>query len=229
MVLNDKVTPLPNIGGGSNAHLIKFTDENGFATFGGVPRTETVRIKVANAPPGSVPTHRNKGSNDHADSDMGTDFVTDSFDMNNFKGVGAIGQMDLGFRMPKTVVVRVWRDADSDGIQDELEGGFEGIRVQLLNATTRLALPEQGNGGTAHQILTTGSDGRVRFTLVPQSTSIRIRVLDPPAGFRVSLKDRGTDEQLDSDLNSDHTTDPFTLPSDVTEMFDMRDCGYRPL
>jgi len=78
------------------------SDESGVATFVNVPQGIKLKVKVESAPAGAIATHRNKGGDDAIDSDLSGDGHTDSFILSN--GGGAYTKLDLGFRMPSSVV-----------------------------------------------------------------------------------------------------------------------------
>lgn len=113
LVNNDKKrTEVTNVGAGSTAHRVLVTDENGLVKFEKVPKGRNFRLQILNAPEGSVATSKNKGGNkngaDDVDSDLNKDMTSDPFNLNKFTEYGTYNSMDMGLKLPKTVVVRVW-------------------------------------------------------------------------------------------------------------------------
>jgi len=218
-------TYVENIGGGSTAHSVLTMDVDGLVTFEKVPKGRGLRVRVINAPSGLVHTNQNRGGDESADSDLGADMMSDSFNLASFNAGGAFQTIDLGFRMPKTMVVHVWNDVNSNGVQDDGEAGIPGVALQLILDSTKANLPDQQNGGNAHMQVITEADGRALFTLVPQGITLRVKVIQAPPKATITRKDQG-DDQLDSDLNSNGTSNIFQLPSDATALFDTVDLGY---
>jgi hypothetical protein len=102
-----------------------------------------------------------------------------------------------------TVGDRVWFDVNCDGIQDKDEtGGPEGIKVDLVSCP----------GGDVVQATATDSQGNYTFTGV-QPGSYKV-CFELPGGFGWSPKDQGSNDGIDSDVNSDGCTDCFTVECD---------------
>jgi hypothetical protein len=102
----------------------------------------------------------------------------------------------------------VWRDDNGNGVLDAGEGGFPGIKVQLLDEGQQVL----------HQAVTTG-DGRFAFGDLTAGT-YRLRFL-PPGGALVFTGARtGSNPAVDSDASSDGLTSPVVLgetnPDDTT-------------
>ena len=56
---------------------------------------------------------------------------------------------------------------------------------------------------------------------------MRVKVTKAPEHATVAKKNKGGDDQLDSDLDpKTGMTDKFTLPNDVSELYDHMDIGY---
>ena len=53
---------------------------------------------------------------EEADSDLRKDGTSDSFDLTSFDG-DRFGRIDLGYKMPDDVEVKVWDDLNGNGIQ----------------------------------------------------------------------------------------------------------------
>lgn len=228
LVNNDRdKTNVANIGGGSTAHSELTTNEDGIVLFKIVPKGRDFRVKVTNPPGGAVRTKQNQGKNEAGDSDLRDDMTSDVFNHNSFTGAGAYGNIDLGFKMPKTMIIRVWNDVNGDGVQDDDEEGIEGVGLRLVLKKGETDLPDQNNGGNAHEEVFTLADGKATFTGVPQAIEMLVKVTVPPANAnKATKKNRGGDDHLDSELVSTVKSDAFRLPSDVSEMYDMLDLGY---
>lgn len=102
------------------------------------------------------------------------------------------------------------------------EKGIAGVPLQLVLSDKVTPLTNIGNGGTSHLTLHSDADGTVTFTHVPMNIDLRIRVVQMPAGAIPTLTNRG-DDTVDSDLNSDLTTDTFRLSGGGA--FTARDIG----
>jgi len=217
---------IENIGGGSTAHEDVFTNDDGLAIFQKAPKSQWLRVQVVNAPPGSLITLKNRGNEDR-DSDVNYDDLTsDAFILNSFHGAGPYGKIDIGFRMPKTMVVRVWDDRNQNGVQDEGEAGLKNVELRLVDARTLKNIPDFELGGNADERVKTDSLGRATFTMVPQGLWMRVEVTRPPKNGFVTLKSAGNDDELDSDLNGSGISDSFKLPGSISTLFTKIDLGY---
>jgi hypothetical protein len=106
-------TNLADQDNGGNSHTELTTDERGVVTFTGVPQFVKMQVNVIDAPDGAVPTKINAGEDDTVDSDLRGDGKSVDFVIKG--GSGAVSHLDLGYRMPETVNVRVWADSNSNG------------------------------------------------------------------------------------------------------------------
>jgi len=224
---NGARTRLSNPGEGSTAHQVLKTNSEGKVTFSKVPAGMNIRVQVKDPPAAAIPTHRNKGGNDDADSDLNASsrgWETDRFNLNSFHQAGTYGRTAIGLRMPKTVVVRAFHDVNKQGVQNDAAVPLEGVRLQLL-FSNKSPIPESF-GGNAHEILTTGADGRVSFTSVKQGSTYVVKVLEMPAGLKPTHRNKGGNDQLDSDLRTNLFTDSFSFPNNIDEIYDLRDVGF---
>jgi hypothetical protein len=88
---------------------------------------------------------------------------------------------------------RVWFDVNCNGIQDKDEtGGPEGVKVTLTNCDTQ-----------QKYTTTTDSNGNYLFN-VPAGTYIIC--IEIPGGFAATLEDEGSNDGIDSDINSQGCT-----------------------
>jgi len=55
------------------------TDVNGIVSFTQIPQRMRLRVKVAEAPGGAIPTNKNRGTNEEDNSDLNSNGLTDKF------------------------------------------------------------------------------------------------------------------------------------------------------
>lgn len=221
---NPERTRLPDQKNGGTAHLEVVSDDNGFVTFSHVPQNQRLRVHVLSGPKGAIPTHKKRGKDPTKDSNLGSNGLSDSFTLNSSGEDFSL--INLGYRLPNSMIVRVWDDVNNNGIQDEGEPGIKGVKLRLVldnTARTELSVPDPT--ATANSELETNEGGFVSFTGVPQNTRYRVKVANAPPGATVAHKRRGTDRDLDSDLNSDGFTDSFTISTEGD--FTAISLGYR--
>lgn len=97
--------------------------------------------------------------------------------------------------------------------------------MQLVNNNKDKTPLEKQGSGTAGTKVMTNVEGYAAFTTVPQGVDLRVQVLNAPAGATSTLKDKGDNKELDSDLHSSGFSDNFriNIAGDFTEI----DLGYR--
>jgi protocatechuate 3,4-dioxygenase beta subunit len=100
---------------------------------------------------------------------------------------------------PASLGDRVWKDDNSNGIQDAGEVGVAGVTLVLYNSAGQIV-------GTT----TTDATGFYKFSnLAPGSYTVRV---SPPANYTLSPKTQGSDTNLDSDFDVvSYTTGTVTL------------------
>ena len=99
----------------------------------------------------------------------------------------------------------VWEDANANGVQDAGEKGIAGVTVKLLNS-----------GGSVLASVITDVDGQYAFgNLTPASYKIQIVT---PGGYAVTKKDQGSNDGIDSDIDSTGTTVTTTLVAGQNDM-----------
>ncbi len=134
--------------------------------------------------------------------------------------------LDFGFIRPATVGDRVWRDANSNGIQDAGEPGLDGVTVRLYRPGYGPdGLP--GTGDDANPVATTVTvNGLYGFDHLHPGTYV-VEVI-PPVGYLFSPANQGGDDSLDSDADpSTGRTAAFLLGSGQDDR--TRDAGlYEP-
>jgi hypothetical protein len=148
------------------------------------------------APSGFEFAARGQGGDDTKDSDANAEGRTVKFKIVG-DGSDDTSDIDCGLIEPTGIGDLVFDDLDADGIQDGGEGGVASVTIRLRDA---------GDDSLVDTATSSGS-GAYRFgNLVPGDYYVEIVL---PAGYTVSPKDEGTDDDVDSDL------DPNTLQTDA--------------
>ena len=118
------------------------------------------------------------------------------------------GTIDAGLVELGDLTGRVWLDQDGDGTQEPGEGGITGITVNLLNA----------DGSPTGRTTVTGSHGTYLFEDVIAG-DYRVEFMTP-GGTRITLRDQGGNELIDSDANpADGITDLVTVVAAETTRY----------
>lgn len=98
----------------------------------------------------------------------------------------------------------VWNDLDNDGIQDPGEPGIPNVQAIVTS-----------QDGTYMDQTTTDETGMYMFAVPPGTYKV---TFVPPTGFGPSLDNRGTDDELDSDMDPNTFMTPFyTVGPDQTD------------
>ena len=152
---------------------------------------------VVTPPSGYVISPKDKGGDDAKDSDI---------DPTTGKTVDTqldAGENDMtwdgGVYKPACIGDYVWLDKNSNGIQDSGESGLANVKVELFKAdNTKVAE------------MNTDANGKYHFCkLVPGNYYVKVT---PPAGDKISPKDKGADDSKDSDIDpTTGKTEPTTL------------------
>jgi hypothetical protein len=110
----------------------------------------------------------------------------------------------------------VWVDEDGDGIQDAGETGLKEVTVKLRDAADNIVATQ-----------TTDANGKYLF----ESPAAGVCILEfvPLAGYSITSKDAGTDDEKDSDADpATHRTGPFKVETGVSDL--SKDAGfYQPV
>lgn len=123
---------------------------------------------------------------------------------------------DAGFVQRGSIGDFIWDDRDGDGIQGPGEPGVPGATVQLLDAA----------GGIVASTVT-DSTGQYNFSNVLPGT-YSIKVIPPAGAWHFAPAGEGSDPTLDSELDDNGVSAPFTLYSGTTDR--TRDGGlFRPV
>jgi uncharacterized repeat protein (TIGR01451 family) len=138
-------------------------------------------------PAGHLASAANQGGDDATDSDA-TGGVTGLYTLASGQ---ANASVDAGFR-PIPVALgslagRVWVDRDGDGLEEAGEASRGAVTVRLLNA----------DGTPTGRSTATAADGSYLFANLAEG-AYRVEFL-APSGFRLTLRDQGGDDSIDSD------------------------------
>ncbi len=90
---------------------------------------------------------------------------------------------------PASIGDYVWYDNDRDGLQDEYEHGFSGVTVELYDSTGNILIAS----------VKTDTDGYYAFSGIIHGDYIV--KFDVPSGYRLSNRNQGNDDSVDSDAN----------------------------
>ncbi len=153
-------------------------------------------------------TQQDAGSDDALDSDA--DLTTGRSGVITLASGENNTTIDAGVVQFASLGDLVWRDSNTNGIQDSGELGIEGVLVELLD-----------EGGAVIATTTTNADGLYSFDdLLPGVYATRIADSNFNAGNALeglypTLRDEGADDAVDSDgqRNSPFVTDATTLIS----------------
>jgi len=162
-----------------------------------IPDTYSVCFVPASIPAGSVFTTPNAGADDAVDSDA--DAITGCTAQTYTLVAGQTNlTVDAGIFIPAQLGDLVWRDNNSNGLQDNGEPGVPGVTVQLRNA-----------GGTVISTTTTDANGNYLFPgLLPGTYSV---CFQPPAGTQLTTPNTGANDAIDSDALANGCTGTYTL------------------
>jgi protocatechuate 3,4-dioxygenase beta subunit len=132
------------------------------------------------------------------DASVATDATDSDIDASGISGVYTLTQgsnnltVDAGLYCPPSTASigdKVWLDSNKNGIQDSGEAGYCGATVKLLNAA-----------GTVVATTTTDVNGNYKFSNVaPGDYSVQVVA---PSGYVFSAKDQGTNDAVDSDVDT---------------------------
>ncbi len=125
--------------------------------------------------------------------------VSGARDANNDPVPTATDDADVRILTPASLGDLVWLDTNGNGVQDAGEPGLNGITVKLYDSDDNLLATTSTN-----------SSGNYQFThLAPGDYYVKFV---PPAGYRITAKDQGSDDAVDSDA------DPATGNTQVTTL-----------
>jgi 5-hydroxyisourate hydrolase-like protein (transthyretin family) len=179
------------------------TDANGIATLSYVPANRQVKLEFGNLAD-HARTGRNKGGDDNKDSDAKGDGTTDAFQAN--RGNQTHTKHDAGLWSPGKVLARVWDDQNGDGIQNSGESSknISGVLVKLLETNGTQVKDDNG----ANVEATTDANGIATLSYVPANRQVKLE-FENLADHARTGRNKGGDDNKDSDAKGDGTTDAF--------------------
>jgi len=140
-------------------------------------------------------TQKDQGTDDNIDSDASVNGRTSPFPLNS--GVTDMS-WDAGMITGTSVGDLVWEDLNVNGIQDPGESGISGVMVHLYETPT-----------TYLESDTTDSQGLYGFTSL--SDEIYYLIFTQPDDYSFTMRDSGTDDTVDSDVDMTGRTNDFSL------------------
>ncbi|HSM02308.1 MAG TPA: SdrD B-like domain-containing protein [Acidimicrobiia bacterium] len=112
---------------------------------------------------------------------------------------------DAGLYRRASIGDRVWNDLDADGIQDAGEPGVAGVTVRLFD----------GAGVEVGSTVTNGAGEYSFENLTPGAYHVEVVI---PGGFVASLRDQGSDDSSDSDMDSSGVMAATALDSNENDL-----------
>jgi len=181
------------------------TDENGLYSFKElVPNEYCIGFSL---PDGYKISPTDGGTDDEKDSDVNSDIKIPSIVLNSGDNDES---RDMGIYQLGSIGDFVWNDINVNGIQEDNEEGIAGVTVTLYSDDCKtLAKDEKGIDISTQS---TDGTGHYSFTnLVPNTYCIGFEL---PDGFSFSSQNIGSDDTIDSDVDSDtNRTEPIILRS----------------
>jgi hypothetical protein len=169
-------------------------DSNGVYTFTDLTPGD-YHVEVVAALP-YVFTAQDSGSDDTADSD-----IDPTFGQTDVIALGAnqdLAHIDAGLLPPGTVSGQVFEDTDQDGVRDGGESGVADVWVYLYDGTSALIASVQTDGTGAYSFA----------GLVPAGANYYMQFA-PPGSPTFTVQDAGSDDTVDSDVDSGGVSDLF--------------------
>jgi len=153
-------------------------------------------------PAGYLVSPRNQGSDDSKDSDIDSagDMAETVLDPREHDP-----RWDAGLYRRASIGNLVWEDLDGNGVRDSGEPGVGGITVRLFDG----AATEVGS------TVTDADGGYVFSNLTPGVYHVEV---DIPGGFVASPRDQGSDDAMDSDIDSGGAMAQTTLDSNENDL-----------
>jgi len=170
------------------------TDANGNYLFTNLkPGTYSVQFDKTSLPAGYTFTTPAQGGDSTRDSDA--DAIDGRTAQVSLSSGDSVRDLDAGIVAVKAPPVpqatlgdRVWHDSNMNGIQDAGEAGLGGVTVKLKNAA-----------GNVIASTVTDASGNYNFNVDPGTYSISVVA---PKGYLATVKDAGSNDAIDSDINS---------------------------
>ncbi len=172
------------------------TVDDGEYLFSGL-RPSEYSVKVI-LPDGYYLSPKGVGDDNSSDSDMGLEsFESDSMVLSS--GVN-IDNLDIGIYQFASIGDRIWYDTNMDGIQDVNESNIDvNISVRLYNSNNEMIREVYSD------------DGVYLFSdLIPDDYSVEFDLID---GYIVTKANRGSDDDIDSDVGANMRSGEMMLRS----------------
>jgi hypothetical protein len=153
-------------------------------------------------PAGFVASPRDQGADDSVDSDIDSAGVMAETTLDPREHDP---RWDAGLYRRASIGNLVWDDLDGNGIRDPGEPGIAGVTVRLFNS-----------GGTQVASTVTNGNGEYAFSgLTPGTYHVGVTI---PGGFVASPRDQGSDDSVDSDIDSAGVMAQTTLTSNENDL-----------
>jgi len=170
------------------------TDKDGKYKFCGLKNGEySIKVDIPN---GYVATLKDK-DNDNVDSDIDSNGVSQTVTIKDSNNT----TLDAGLTKEKKTYCLgdyIWYDNNKNGIQDSGENGVANVKITLDQNTSKTA--------------TTDSNGKYNICgLENGSYSITVDKSSLPNGYEITSKDSGSDNSVDSDIDSNGKSDTIEI------------------
>ena len=193
-------------GNADDVCLTTTTDANGYYKFSGLTGDQQYQLQFGTLN-GYSRSAQDVGTDNAKDSDANVSTgLTQTFTLADGENNTSF---DAGLYCKPTASVgdRVWLDCNGNGIQDAGDAGVACVTVKLTGAGM------DGVFGTADDIsktTTTDACGFYKFSGLIGDQQYKLQ-FTAPAGYLFTGQDKGTNDTLDSDVNSAGLTNAFTL------------------
>ena len=192
----------------NNEIKLDTTDTNGLYAFENIALGQYfVQFDTSSYSSGYLMANKDVGMDDSIDSDSNPSGKTDTIFVS-----GNVSAVDMGLYTPPiygAINGKVWKDSNTDN-------QFTFGELGLVNIPTYLIL---SNGDTTMSTFT-GSDGKYAFAnVLPADYTVAFDLTALPVGSLVVTKDFGSDDSIDSDVDSLGVTDLLTIVAGTTTSF----------
>jgi protocatechuate 3,4-dioxygenase beta subunit len=190
------------------------TSGNGYYNFANVIPAPDYTVEFSNLPTGFLFTTPSGTILDSLNSDANTTTgATAPFTVGNGQYVNTI---DAGLIKVETIGDRVWFDRNHNGIQDSITNVFgvktgpempvAGVIVYLKNSVTNAIIATDTTDATGYYLFSGSFPGSYYIQVAPSSF--------PDTAFHVTRKDQGTNDNIDSDVDSiTFKSNVFSVPA----------------
>jgi len=151
---------------------------------------------------------KDEGDDDTIDSDVDSSGKSDVFGIAS----GETKVIDAGLKCGARLKGRVWFDKNANGIEDDNESGVEGVKVYLI---------KEGEETGIYAL--TDQNGYYLFDDIACEYNYEVRVVKPNDYDAFTSKNSGTDDTIDSDVDSSGLSDEIVV--DKCQEYDNIDAG----